>query len=131
VSNDTLYLARTVCVRPHHEDMSTFEIAWGEGSRRESFVTASPVLASVLATAPMKSLFVDEVARLAALLTINSTDAGELVAGLRDYGLYSAEPHDLAAAEQRWLDVADRRIGLAPRNRMTLRGYTTTAETPR
>jgi hypothetical protein len=86
--------------------MSTFEIAWGEGSRRESFVTASAVLASALATAPMKSLFVDEVARLADLLTINSTDAEELVAGLRDYGLYSAEPHDLAAAEERWLDVA-------------------------
>ncbi|MGI8312164.1 nitroreductase family protein [Saccharopolyspora hattusasensis] len=106
MSDVTLYLARTLCVRPHHDDATTFEIAWGEGSQRESFVTGSPVLASALATAPTKTLFDDEVGRLARLLNIDLPDARDLVTGLQNYGVYSTEPHDLAAAEERWLDVA-------------------------
>lgn len=106
MSTETLYLARTLCVRPHHEDPATFEVAWGEGSRRESFVTPSAALASALATAPPKVHLEDEVGRLAGLLGIGSPEASELVRGLRGYGLYRDEPDELSAAEDRWLDVA-------------------------
>ncbi|MGH3716337.1 MAG: hypothetical protein ACRDT4_23185 [Micromonosporaceae bacterium] len=44
--------------------------------------------------------------RLAGVLDMEAADAEELVAGLRDYGLYRTEPDDLTAAEERWLDVA-------------------------
>ncbi|MQA25518.1 MAG: hypothetical protein GEU94_08605 [Micromonosporaceae bacterium] len=106
MSQDTLYLAKNVCVRPHHDDPSTFEIAWGEGCRRESFVTESAALASALATAPAEAPSDHEVKRLAGVLDMEAADAEELVAGLRDYGLYRTEPDDLTAAEDRWLDVA-------------------------
>lgn len=106
MSNEPIYLARTVCVRPHHADPSTFEIAWGEGSRRESFVTTSATLASALATAPVKALLDDEVTRLAGLLDVTAAEAVDLITGLRGYGLYRDEPDDLSAAEDRWLDVA-------------------------
>jgi hypothetical protein len=106
MEGDALYLARTVCVRPHHDGGSKYEIAWGEGSERQSFVTDSPILASALATAPVKTLLADEVDRLSALLGISCAEAEQLVGGLRDHGLYSADPCDLTAAEERWLDVA-------------------------
>ncbi len=103
---DTIFLARTLCVRPHHEDSRTFEVAWGEGSRRESFVTPSAALAAALATAPTKAHAEDEVQRLATLLSIGPAEATELLRGLRCYGLYRDEPDELTAAEDRWLDVA-------------------------
>ncbi|MGH8882574.1 MAG: hypothetical protein ACRD0P_35385, partial [Stackebrandtia sp.] len=106
MSQDTLYFAKTVCVRPHHDDPSTFEITWGEGCRRESFVTESAALASALATTPAETPFEDEVKRLAAILDLDAADSEALLSGLRDYGLYRTEPDDRTAAEDRWLDVA-------------------------
>jgi len=103
---DALYLAKTVCVRPYHEDPSTFEVAWGEGNERQSFVTESAALASALAAAPAETTVADEVKRLAGLLELGASDTDALVSGLRDYALYRVEPDDISAAEERWLDVA-------------------------
>jgi hypothetical protein len=106
MSTETIYLAKTLCVRPYHEDPAGYDIAWGEGDQRESFVTNSPALASALATAPTEAGFDDEAQRLARALDLADTDAEALLSGLRDYGLYLDAPDDITAAEERWLDVA-------------------------
>lgn len=102
----TIHLARTLTVRPHHDDESTFEIAWGEGSRRESFVTGSPALAAVIATAPTEARLEDEVQRYVSDLGVSAADAGGLLDSLREYGLYRDEADALSTGERRWLDVA-------------------------
>lgn len=106
MTTEPMYLARTVCVRPHHEHAQAFEVAWGEGWRRESFVTDSVELASAIAVAPRETTFEDEVQRLATLLGVDPLEAQELVTGLRAYGLFHSAPDDITAAEERWLDVA-------------------------
>jgi hypothetical protein len=106
VNTETLYLARTVCARPYHQRSSTFEIAWGEGCQRQSFITDSHALASALLTTPTQTTVGDEMKRFGDLLDIDASDAADLVAGLRSYGLLRASPDDITAAEERWLDVA-------------------------
>lgn len=106
MESNMLYLARTTSVRPHPGRASSFEITWGEGHQRQTFVTDSAALASALAAAPPESTAEDEVKRLAVLLGLDLQDAESLVSGLVDYGLYRTEPDDVTAAEERWLDVA-------------------------
>ncbi|MFD2796429.1 nitroreductase family protein [Promicromonospora vindobonensis] len=102
----TIHLARTLTVRPHHDDKSTFEIAWGEGSQRESFVTGSASLAAVVATGPVETRLEDEVQRYATELGLPTADATGLLSHLREYGLYQDDPDALSTGERRWLDVA-------------------------
>jgi hypothetical protein len=106
ITTEPMYLARTMSVRPHHDRAPGFEVAWGEGWRRESFVTDSAGLASALAVAPRETTFGDEVRRLMDLLGVDTPAAEELVNSLRAYGLFRTAPDDISAAEERWLDVA-------------------------
>jgi hypothetical protein len=106
MTTEALYLTKSLCVRPHHDDPSTIEIAWGAGKNRQSFTTDSTKLASALATAPSETSVEREVERLASTLALDTPDASSLVSGLRDYGLYRTAPEDITAAEERWLDVA-------------------------
>lgn len=106
MTTEQLYLSRTACVRPHHDDPSTFEITWGEGSGRQAFVTESAALAAALAVVPAKTTVAEEVGRLAGMLDLQPADAAQLVAGLRDYGLFQDDPDEITAAEERWLDAA-------------------------
>lgn len=123
----TLYLARTVSVRPHHDQPSTFEIAWGEGCRRQSFVTDSTALASALATTPAETTVEQEVKRLSEIVGIDPPDAEKLIEGMRDHGLFRDTPDDISAAEERWLDVAwvdALDLHLATRNAVWAHDYT-------
>jgi hypothetical protein len=100
-----LYLNATVAASPSIEKAGFFEVAWGEGTFREYFLT-QPRLAALLVTAPTETTFAGEAARLAQGIGVELTEAEQLLQHLTEYGLYRTEPRDLTAAEERWLDVS-------------------------
>lgn len=105
VANATLHAHPNLAVRQAYDGAGGYQISWGEGSRREQFLTQSPELAACLATMPNPVTTDAAVARLVAELGMDGPAATHLIADLLDYGYWTVAPQPWTDGEQRWLDV--------------------------
>ncbi|MQA07398.1 MAG: hypothetical protein GEU98_02385 [Pseudonocardiaceae bacterium] len=103
--NATLHIPPNLTVRRSYDGEGGYQVAWGQGSQREQFVTHSPDLAACLATMPSDMSTDAATARLFTELGIDEDAAAKLVHDLVDYGYWSLEPAPLTLGEQRWRDV--------------------------
>jgi hypothetical protein len=101
-----LHVRPNLAVRPAYDGSGGYQLSWGEGSRREQFLTESPELAACLATLPSPTTAEFVVARLVADLGMDEPTSINLVADLSDYGFWSSSaPTTWTDGEQSWLDV--------------------------
>lgn len=105
VGNETLHAQPNLAVRQAHDGSGGYQILWGEGSRREQFLTQSPDLAACLATMPSPVTTDAAVAKLVTDLGMNELAATGFVADLLEYIYWSAVPTTRTDGEKRWLDV--------------------------
>lgn len=100
-----LYAQPNLTIRQAYDVPAGYEIAWGEGSRREHFVTQSPELAACLITMPNPTSTGTAVTKLVDDLGLDVTSATSLVNDLCDYGYWCSTPTSWTLGEQGWLDV--------------------------
>ncbi|BCB74539.1 hypothetical protein Pflav_009490 [Phytohabitans flavus] len=82
-----------------------YQIAWGQGSDREYFITDSADLAGLLATMPRTTTVIDARRQLEQGLRTSTVEAATLVGHLVSYGYWLPEPAILTLGERSWLDV--------------------------
>lgn len=93
-------------VRPSLEAPGRLQLVWGEGSRREEFVTDSPALAQWVMTLPSPIQGATFVASATEKLALTPQDASRLLDVFVRYDLLSTEQRSPTAAEEAW-----RRLG--------------------
>jgi hypothetical protein len=98
-----LHLAPNLVVRAAGDD--GYQIAWGQGSDREYFITDSADLAGLLATMPRTTNVVDARRQLEHGLRTSADEATTLIGHLVGYGYWLPEPASLTQGERSWLDV--------------------------
>lgn len=105
MSDVMLRQARNITVRDSFVPGGRVEIAWGEGTHRQTILTDSAQFAAAVVTADADMTRSGLEQYLARTLGLGADSAGELVQGLLDYGLYAPERKDLSSGEQNWLDL--------------------------
>lgn len=104
-ANATLHAHPNVAARQAYDGAGGYQISWGEGSRREQFLTPSPELAACLTTMPTPVTTDAAVARLVTDLGMDTPGATQLVSDLLEYQYWTIAPQPWTDGERHWLDV--------------------------